>query len=184
VPNAPSSAQPPPADESVQARPARTTRDMAISLIVLLIPVLFIVALFRLRGGEDTVIVDPAPAISAAAGVFSVSAPTDLGADWQPVIARFDREANGGVLRVGYVTPSGGGLQLIESNEPIDGLLIRELGDQTRPVGPVAVAGVQWRSYEVRNGERALVRAEPGRTLIVIGRAERAELEVLAAAVS
>ena len=40
-----------------------------------------------------------------------------------------------------------------------------------------------WDTYEIRGGsERALVATEPGRTLIVLGQADVAELEHLAAA--
>jgi Protein of unknown function (DUF4245) len=155
---------------------------MAISLVVLLIPLALVVAVFRLRGGEDVVVVDPGPAISQAAGAFTVSVPKGLGDGWKPVTAQFHRETGGALLRVGYVTPGGGGVQLVESTEPVDGLLIRELGDQTRPTGTVAIGGLEWRSYDVRGDERALVRTEDGRTLIVIGQADAAELHALAAA--
>src|SRR5262245_3760844 len=48
------------------AHRGRTTRDMVVSLVVLLIPMTLVVLLFRLRGGEDAVTVDPATAISQA----------------------------------------------------------------------------------------------------------------------
>jgi hypothetical protein len=156
---------------------------MAISLVVLLVLLALVVALFRLRGGEDVVVVDPGPAIAQAARELAVSEPKNLGDGWKPLTAQFHREAGGATLRVGYLTPGGGGLQLIESNEPVDGLLSRELGNQVRPTGTVMVGAVEWRSYDVRDDERALVRAEASRTLIVVGRADPAELTTLAAAV-
>jgi hypothetical protein len=159
---------------------------MTISLVVLLVPIAVFVALYRLRGGEDVVVVDPTPAIvqAQAAAVFPVAAPTGLTDAWRPVSAVFKREAGGASLRLGYITPDGGAVQLIESNDAVEGLLIRELGDRTRPTGTVTVAGHGWNSYEVRGDERALVWTRPDRTLIVIGRAPAAELETLAAAVS
>ncbi len=84
-----------------------------------------------------------------------------------------------GTLRVGYLTPSGGGVQLIESNEDAGSLLARELGDQVRTQGQVTVSGKTWQSSVVRGDERTLVDTSAERTLIVIGRAELDELTVL-----
>src|SRR5262245_58571573 len=102
---------------------------MLISLVVLLIPVALIVTIFRLRGGEDVVTVDPAAVIAQArtSGDFPVSAPADLPAGWKPVSAAF-QPAGGksATLRLGYVSPSGGGVQLVESNEPVAKVMARE----------------------------------------------------------
>ncbi len=160
---------------------------MVISLVVLLIPVAIVVTIFRVRGGEDIVVADPSAAIAdAQAAAVPVAAPRGLADGWRPVSATFARADTGvsGVLRIGYVTPAGGAVQLVESNEPVEGLLIRELGDQTRPAGTVTVAGREWNRYDVRGDEIALVWTRPDRTFIVIGRAESTELEALAAAVS
>ena len=165
------------------ARPARrTARDLVISLVVLLVPIAFIVAVFRLKGGEDPVVIDPSPAMAQAeaAGEFPVSRPGGLAESWRPVSAVFRREDAGAILRVGYLTPSGAGVQLIESNQPAGGLLPRELGDSVRPTGPVDIAGRAWQSYQVRSGEHALVRTGPDRTVIVIGRGGSDELRALA----
>jgi hypothetical protein len=155
---------------------------MTLSLIVLLIPLALIVAVFRLRGGEDVVVVNPAPTIAQAqaAGLFPVAAPQGLGSDWRPVSAAFQKSGSVGTLRVGYITPAGGTVQLIESNEDAAPLLTRELGDQVRPQGEVTVNGEPWRSSTVRGNERALVDTSPGRTLIVVGQAGLDELTALA----
>jgi hypothetical protein len=154
---------------------------MTLSLIVLLIPVALIVGVFRLRGGEDVVVVDPAPAISQAraANLFALAEPQALGSDWRSISATFQQSDGVGTLRVGYLTPSGGGVQLIESNEEAGSLLARELGDQVRTQGQVTVNGKAWQSSVVRGGERALVDTSAERTVIVIGRADLPELTVL-----
>lgn len=158
-------------------------RDLVISLIVLLIPLAVIVAVFRLRGGEDAVVVDPSPAIAdAQRASFPVAVPARLDPRWRPVSATFQPHERGATLRIGYLAPSGGGVQLVESTEPVDGVLIRELGDDTRPRGVVTLGGRSWDSYQARGDERALVAEEENRTLIVIGRADVAELEHLAGA--
>jgi hypothetical protein len=100
------------------------------------------------------------------------------------VSAVYRREPDGAVLRVGYLTPAGSGVQLIESDRPADALLEQELGDQVRPEGNETIQATPWQSYVLKSGEQALVRIESGRTVIVIGRAEVAELRELAQAVS
>jgi Protein of unknown function (DUF4245) len=179
VPNAPT---PTPDAPHVAVRHSRTARDMTLSLIVLLIPLAVIVTLYRLRGGEDVVVVDPAPSIAQAqaAKLFPVAAPQGLSPDWRPISATFQTSDSVGTLRVGYITPSDGALQLIESNEDARSLLARELGDQVRPQGQVTVNGQLWQSSTVRGDERALVDTSSERTLMVVGRASLDELTVLA----
>ena len=155
---------------------------MALSLIVLLIPIFLLVTLFRLRGGEDVVVVDPAPAISQAraAKAFPVEAPTGLPEQWRPVSAAFQRPDGAAVLRLGYLTPAGGGVQLVESDEDVEVLLPRELGAEIRPLGAVSVSGRDWQSFQVHGSERALVLSDSSRTLIVVGQATQEELVRLA----
>src|SRR5262249_18322715 len=124
-----------------------------------------------------------------------------LSPQWRPVSAVYEPKSPGSpgaVLRIGYLTPSGGSVQLIESNAPRDGLLIAELGDNTTPQGVVSLRAASWDAFQVRNGEQALVQTSsgqtssgqtssgqtsPGRTLIVIGSADPGELRTLAGAV-
>src|SRR5690242_10898057 len=102
------------------ARQSRRPRDMALSLIVLLIPVAIIAALVWVRGGSDPVVIDTAPAIAEAraANAFPVTAPHGLDSGWRPVSAAYDPgnpTTPGALLRIGYVTATGGSVQLIES---------------------------------------------------------------------
>jgi hypothetical protein len=167
-------------EQEIQPRPSRTGRDMVISLVVLLIPVALIVTIFRLRGGEDTVTVDPSAAIAQArtADLFPVIAPVNLPPGWRSVSAVFQRQGKTGSLRVGYLSPSGDGVQLVESSEPLGPLLDRELGDRIQPAGPDAGA---WKRYSVRTGETAFVRVDGDRTVIVVGQASAAELAAFTA---
>ena len=63
--------------------------------------------------------------------------------DQIPIVGAWTRGSSGGgstndegaTLRVGYLTPTGGHLQLIESTEAAEVLLARELGDGPRPTG-------------------------------------------------
>ncbi len=163
-------------------RQSRTARDMVLSLVVLLIPIVVIIVLVGAPGGNDPVVTDPGPVIAEAqsARAFPVAVPTGLSSDWKSVSSAYDANT----LRIGYVTPAGAGVQLIESSVPKDQLLIQELGDDTKPDGVVPAGSGSWNAYQVRNGQRALVLPQSGRTIIVIGDADPSELAQLAASVS
>jgi hypothetical protein len=163
-------------EQQIQRRTSHTGRDMVISLVVLLIPVALIVTIFRLRGGEDAVTVDPTSVIAQAraAGRFPVTTPVGLPAGWRSVSAVYQPSGATATLRLGYLSPSGGGLQLVQSNEPVDTVMTRELGDHIRPTGTSASG---WQRYDVRTDETALVRLDPGRTVIVVGQIDPAEME-------
>jgi hypothetical protein len=157
---------------------------MMLSMAVLLVPILVIGALLRACGSSEPTVVDPAPAIDAAraAALFPVVVPRGLD-DWRPVQATFRRPSPGvGTLRLGYLTPAGGQVLLIVSNETASDLLARELGDAVEPEGELTINGGAWASSVVRGDERALVHAETARTIIVVGHASRDELTSLAAA--
>jgi hypothetical protein len=139
------------------------------------------VAFVWARGGDDVVVTDPGPAIAEAqaAHAFPVAVPKGLASGWKPVSAQYTTSDN--TLRIGYITPTGGAVQLIESSQPSDTLLIAELGDDVRPTGVVSAGTAQWNAYELHNGQRAVVRPGDGRTLVIVGNAQASELAQLAA---
>jgi hypothetical protein len=168
-------------------RTGRSPRDMAISLAVLLVPVILGVLFYRLLlDGDKPVVVDPTSVISEArsAGAFPVSEPTGLDSGWRTVSARYQPGAGGALLRLGYLTPGGGGVQLVQGNIPADQMLPQELTNKARPDGQVDLAGTTWQRYRARPGERALVLLEPTHTVIVIGSTAESDLRTLAEAVS
>ncbi|TNH28372.1 DUF4245 domain-containing protein [Micromonospora orduensis] len=174
---------PPPRRES--ARSERSPKDMAISLLVLLVPIALLLAFYRgFLGGDQATTVDPAPAIEQArsANVFPVSQPQGLGSDWRTVSARYQTVDGGANLRIGYLTPEGRGVQLVQSSVPAERLLPAELTDQGQPQGPTVLAGRTWQRYTARGNQQALVLLEPTRTVLVIGDARDNELRDLAGA--
>jgi hypothetical protein len=171
-----------------RARPeqSRRPRDLMISLLVLVIPVLVLVGGYQLLAGRDQpVAIDQTPQITEAqrAG-FDFSGPVDLSATWVPVSAVFRPVDGGATLRLGYVTPDGEPVQLVQSTVPAAQLLARELSEVTSPSGSVDVGGVEWQRYPGRPGEQALVLQVADRTVIVVGPAAESELTELAAAVA
>ncbi|MFS8479836.1 MAG: DUF4245 domain-containing protein [Micromonosporaceae bacterium] len=164
----------------------RSWRDMLLSLLVLIAPVALLVAFASfVREGRPASVIDPSPVVAQAqaAGRFTVATPQDLGDGWRPASANFRTSADGATLRIGYITPGGEGVQFISSDVPAQQLLANELGDQARLVGTETIAGRPWQQYDARPGERALVRAEPDHTLIVVGPATLDDLHTLAAAI-
>ncbi|SCL18829.1 Protein of unknown function [Micromonospora inyonensis] len=168
------------------ARSERSPKDMAISLLVLLVPIALLLAFYRgFLGGEAPTVVDPAPAVEQArsANAFPVVEPAGLGSGWRTTTARFQQTDQGASLRLGYLTPEGRGVQLVQSNVPVERLLPQELTDRSQPQGALDLDGRSWQRYTARGNERALVLLEPARTVIVVGDATENELRELADAV-
>lgn len=168
----------------VQTSHGRRPRDLMFSLAVLLVPIGLVLLFFQFVGGDrEVTVVDPGPAIAEArAAGLSVAAPQGLADGWKPTSA-VTRIKDGTVtLRIGYVSPSGGFVQLVESNADAAELLRDELGGGGRPGRVAELGGRSWQTYPGRESERALVLTEPERTVIVLGRAPESELRELAAA--
>ncbi|MGC4745769.1 DUF4245 domain-containing protein [Micromonospora sp. DT201] len=167
------------------AKSERSPKDMAISLLVLLVPIVLLLAFYRgFLGGDQATTVDPAPAIeqARAANTFPVSQPQGLGSGWSTVSARYQTVEGGANLRIGYLTPEGRGVQLVESSVPAERLLPAELTKQGQPQGTTELSGRTWQLYTARGNQQALVLLEPTRTVIVIGDARDNELRELAGA--
>lgn len=162
-------------------RGGRSARGMALALAILLVPVFLLLALYRLVGNEDPIVVDAAPAYDAAraAKAFEVLEPRGLGDDWIVQSATFRL----GVLRIGMLTPREDGLQIMQTNQPADAFVPAQLGQGLAREGTADVAGRTWQWYKAgRPGERALVLAESGRTVVVLGNASEDELRQAAGA--
>ncbi|MDG4822864.1 DUF4245 domain-containing protein [Asanoa sp. WMMD1127] len=170
--------------ESAQ-RSERRPRDMVISMLVLLVPILLAFGVYRVFfDGHDPIPVDASVAIDDArhANAFPVLVPAGLGDDWVTVSARWQEVDGGKALRLGLVTPDGDGVQVVQTDAEPTAFIPAELTADARPEGAVDVAGGSWQSYSTRPGERALVKLDPDRTVIVVGEADDGELRTLAAA--
>ncbi|WP_091248584.1 DUF4245 domain-containing protein [Micromonospora matsumotoense] len=173
------------AGRAEKSRSERSPKDMALSLLVLLVPIALLLAFYRgFLGGEQPTTVDAAPAYeqARAANVFPVAEPTGLGSGWRTVSASFRTVDDGANLRVGYLTPEGRGAQLVQSNVPPERLLPAELTAEGQPQGPADLGGANWQRYTGRGNEQALVLLTPNRTVIVVGDARDNELRELAGA--
>jgi hypothetical protein len=164
-------------------REGRSPRDMILSLLVLLVPIVLVLTFYRVvLGGEDPITADPEPTLrqARAAAVFPVLVPTGLGDDWHLINASWRSAADGATLRFGYVAPDDDAALLIESSVPPEELLPAELGDETEPRGTFRDGGRAWRGYAARAGETALVNTEQGRTVVIVGNTDMENLRALA----
>lgn len=106
---------------------------MALSLIVLLIPVFAVVWMYRtLYGGDTVVTVDPSEALgSASRAGFTQLPPATAPDGWLIVSAQF----RDGYLRIGYLNEKQQGIQLVQGRgelpRPADLALIGRSGDMT-----------------------------------------------------
>jgi hypothetical protein len=176
-----------PRGAAASPRSERTPKDMAISLLVLLIPIALLLTFYRVvLNGDDPVTVDTSSTIqeAQAAKAFPVAVPGGLGADWHASSATFQRLATGATLRIGYVDEDDNGVQLIESSVPPATLLPAELGNAPKQVDVYRADARMWRLYDARPGEQALVLGETGRTVIVVGRTDVRNLQKLASSLS
>jgi Protein of unknown function (DUF4245) len=88
------------------------------------------------------------------------------------------------VVRVGWVTSSGGFVQLSQSGGAASDVLVKETGQAEAPAstGEVEVDGVTWQSYPARRDEPAWVTELDGAVLLITGSASEDEFRQLAAA--
>jgi hypothetical protein len=174
---------PAPNPNSAAARLARTPGDMAKAVLVLLVPVAVLVALYvYFFGGANVISIDPSGTFSdaRAAAAFTVLEPSGLPKGWDAVSSSYEN-GSPATLRVGYVSPSGAGIQLVESNGNADAVIRDELG-KTGDIGTsVPINGTDW-GFVNGDGDKALIDTTGGRTVIVLGEATRAELTQFATA--
>jgi hypothetical protein len=157
---------------------------MALSMLVLLVPIFVLLGVYRFLGGEAATSVDPSTAYddARAAHAFPVAEPSGL-TGWKPVSSAFRRGDAGAVLRVGFRSPDGATAQLVESDVNAGALVSAELGSGAHDEGKATVDGRDWHRYTASGGDQAFVLSQPDRTMIVVGKADEAELTQLATSV-
>jgi hypothetical protein len=174
-------------DATPPSRPIRRpnlVRDIALSLGVLLVPLLLLMAFCRPTERELPT-VDPSRTYQAAKAEakFPVLVPSGLPVGWRATNAALNR-LDGGALtvRVSYLTPGDRFVQLVQSDADSEDLIVDELG-AGKIQGTNEIRGEQWQRYSGRrDGETALVRLGPESTVLATGDATVNELTALASA--
>jgi len=154
---------------------------MALSMLVLLVPVFLLVGFYRFLGHEEPAVVDTTEVYGSVqrAGQFTPLRPDGLPSGWRIVSATF----TGGILRIGITAPDDGALQVVQSAGPAATLLADVVGKTDQPGDVLTVAGAAWQRYTAgRPGETALVQTAQtagARTTIVVGHATAAQFQRL-----
>ncbi|WP_433214758.1 DUF4245 domain-containing protein [Dactylosporangium sp. CS-047395] len=148
-------------------------------MLVLIIPVFLIVAFYRYLGHETPPTVDTTEVYGSVqrAGKFQLLKPEGLPDGWRIASATFTDE----ILRIGVTAPDDGAMQLVESAKPESVLLPAVVGHDPHDDGETTIAGATWHRWsQGRPGERAIIRTESGRTIIIVGQAKEPQLTQLA----
>jgi hypothetical protein len=166
-----------------RGRSRGTARDLAISMSVLIIPIVAFVAFCQPRS-SDAPEVDASRvyATATAQRAFPVVEPTGL-SGWKATVANFNSEgADRYTLRVSYLLPGGRYLQLLQSNAAAE-TVVADVVDDGQPLGTEQLSGASWFRYSARGGhEVAFVRLEQQVTVVVVGDASAAKARELIAA--
>jgi hypothetical protein len=158
-------------------------RDMAYSLAILLVPIIIAVGVWQYLSSDHQVnTIDPAGTVQQAreAGRFPVATPTGLSSDWHATSAANSIKGDTLTMRIGYITPSGGFAQLVESNDDSARLLSGTVPSGARPGGAERIAGRDWSRYTGEKDREVLALLEPHRTVLVVGQTSDSELRELA----
>lgn len=200
IPTEGAEAEPAPAGAPAPARTARATttlgagpRDMLISMLILL-PIVGLMA-FLGRGcsfspGAPTMdpsaipTVDTRQALGAAARQvpFPLRQPVPPGGWRANVVDQRKAPGDASAVRVGWITPAGRYLRLVQTTAEEGALVAAETGGPPTSAAPLEEAGVSWVNYTGANGEQAWARRSDGVEWLITGDGVPAEFQILAQA--
>lgn len=165
------------------ARSGRRPRDMALSLAVLLVPILVGFGLWQyLTSDRQVNTVDTAPVFTQArnSGAFPVAVPTGLPKGWKATSAAAQGTGATPSLRIGYITPSGGFAQLVEQGRRPGAARPAPPSGMT-PAGARVIAGHDWVRFTGGKNQTTLERVEDKRVIQLVGQTDEKELATLGA---
>jgi hypothetical protein len=171
-----------------KSRLRTTVRDMVLSLAVIGVPIAVVLAIEPSKTGNPVHVIDPASFrgnldAARASEPFSVLAPSGLAATWQPTSENYQVAGSAAAdWHIGYLTPSGGFVELEQTTEAVGGFLNDQHSNATQ-TGSVQVDGIVWQHYAGTAPpalKNLLVRTDGKSTIIVAGSAPLSELEKFA----
>ncbi|MEU4562123.1 DUF4245 domain-containing protein [Actinoplanes sp. NPDC023936] len=179
----PATSVPAPAPARLAPKEGRRPRDMAYSLLVLLVPIALVMIFWKVvLDGDKPIPKDTTSAIQSASRQFTVVQPAGLSEDWYVTSATFREENGGATLRLGYVDPDADPILLVQSTVPAATLVPAEVGEKGKRTGTFRAGNRTWMTYSGRPGETAFIVTEQNRTILLIGETDREDMETLAAA--
>lgn len=173
--------------------PNARSRDMLISMAVLVLPVLLVVWLFSQEGDVRPEPVDVVPVVerAQAESPYPVLYAEDLGEGWQPVRAAWaasgdpfvtSEPAVGNSWQIGYLSPREVYFEVLQRDSQGE-LLIADATREGSMLGEgVDLAGLSWERYESSDGRtRSLVSTDGDVTSVVSADTDFSELEAFTA---
>ena len=141
----------------------RRMRDMALSLAVLLVPLgIFLWAWNWASADRDVSVVDTSEDYMNAESLGLDTVLPELSEDWKPISSATSAEGEAVTLRTGWYSPDGHGLQLVQTNGPVEAVHEEITGSGES----VSAGGIAWSAFDIADGEAWV--AETGTATIVL----------------
>jgi hypothetical protein len=165
---------------------------MMLSLVIVALPIGVALAIEPSKAGDPVHVIDSAAfqadlAAARTSEPFAVLSPAGLPAGWRATSETYQPPgASAGDWHVGYLTPSGGFVELEQTTEALGGFLSDQHADAVQTV-PVPVAGTVWQHYAGSAPpalKNLLIRSDGKSTVIVAGSAPMGEMEQFAASLT
>lgn len=173
--------------------PNARSRDMLISMAVLIVPVLALVWLFSQDGDARPAAIDVAPVLerAQAESPYPVLHAEGLGEGWTPVRADWARTGDpfvtsepalGNSWQLGYLSPDEIYYGILQRDSAPDSLITDTTREGTAVGEDAAIGGREWQRYESKDGRtRSLVHRDGELTAVVSADTDFADLEAFAA---
>lgn len=176
--------------------PKSRARDMVISMAVLLVPIALLLWFFTMEPEAKVEAIDVAPQLARAEAEspYPVLRATNLPDGWTPVRAAWAKDGSkwideqpavGNAWLVGYMGPDGF-YYGVEQRDRAAGAVIERLTRQGRETGEtVQAAGLEWKSYESKDGRtKSLVAQKDGMVAVIAADAELEAVKAFATTLS
>jgi len=168
------------------------SRDMVISMAVLIVPVLLITWFFSQTPKPEVEIVDVAPVLAQAEeeSPYPILRPVGLPDGWRPIRVAWaadgerwitGEDAVGNSWQLGYLAPNDIYIAIQQRDRATAGFITWVTREGYREDGAVDVAGLTWERYVSHDGRtRSLIAEDAGMVAAVTGDADYEQLEAFA----
>ncbi|MDF1489123.1 DUF4245 domain-containing protein [Tessaracoccus caeni] len=168
------------------------SRDMVISMVVLIVPVLLITWFFTRTPAPEVETVDVAPVLAQAQeeSPYPVLRPAGLPADWQPVRAAWAADgerwitgepAVGNSWQLGYMAPNDIYVGLQQRDRAIPSFITWVTREGLKEEGSLDAAGLTWDRYVSHDGRtRSLIAETDDVVAAITGDTDYTQLEAFA----
>ncbi len=179
----------PPNPPARAQRPTRSVKAMARALVPLVVVVVAAVWFFSPRGTHETRRADVGGDLAYAGKIAGVALPRPRGLDasWRAVQSKVTTPPNGTAgpvtVAVSYLTPDKVAATFAVSTSSLEQLLDNQVGDSDEQ-GSTPIGSRKWQLLRDGDGRTVLAGTLGHTSVVIAGKGDRAELTVLADAVS